>query len=262
MRDGGVSLKGKPKLIAEKITGIVREWPCVDSVAMSQLIAEEFYDPYYFLSLDVYISGPLPETEERRRSLGFVMAFEGSQPKGKDRFIIDDMPVRIEYKTVSRITDLIDGKEGFLSTMRNTGTYVFYRLIHSDVLYDRSDWIAQIREKLKNMPQPFWGILRTAFQSRMEHCLSDLGAAAMRSDELFFLISSANFLQSICSVLFAINGRFEPSFRLFSKQVHTLPVLPEAFAGRFDALLRASSDFTPARKHEIAQLLAKSVLSL
>jgi hypothetical protein len=210
----------------------------------------------------VYISGSLPETEERRKSLGFGMAFESSQPNGKDRFIIEDMPVRIEYKTAARISDLIDGKEGFLSTMRGTGTYVFYRLVNCDVLYERSGWIAQTREKLRNMPQPFWSVLRTSFQSRMEHCLSDLGAAAIRSDELFFLMSFANFLQSVCSVLFAINCRFEPSFRLFSEQVRALPVLPEAFAGRFDTLLRIDSAFTPARKYEIAELLAKSILSL
>jgi hypothetical protein len=229
---------------------------------MVQLIAEEFYDPYYFLSLDVYISGLLPETEERGKSLSFGMAFESSQPKGKDRFIVDDMPVRIEYKTVERISDLVDGKEGFLSTMRGAGTYVFYRLVYCDVLYDRSGWIARIREKLKGMPQPFWGVLRTFFQSRMEHCLSDLGAAAIRSDELFFVISLGNFLQSVCSVLFAVNCRFEPSFRLFSEQVRALPVLPEAFTGRFDTLLRVDSDFSPARKYEIAEQLAKSVLSL
>ncbi|MDR1933084.1 MAG: DUF4037 domain-containing protein [Spirochaetales bacterium] len=255
-------MKGKAKLIAEKITNIVKEWPSVDSVVMGQLIAEEFYDPYYFLSLDVYFSDGIPPAEERRKSLSFGTVFESSYSKGKDRLLADDVPVRIEYKTVSRITDLIDGKEGFLSTMRDTGTYVFYRILNSDICYDRSGWILRMREKLKNMPQPFWSILRPAFQDRMEHCLSDLGAAAMRSDELFFLISSSNFLQSVCSVLFAVNRRFEPSFRLFSEQVKTLPILPEAFAGRFDTLLRSGSDFAPSRKYEIAEFLAKSILIL
>ena len=253
-------MKGKPKLIAEKIAGIVKEWPCVDSVLAGPLISEDFFDPYYFLSLDVYISGALPDVEERKKYFGFGVAFESSQSKGKDRLLVDEIPVRIEYKTVSRISDLIDGKEGFLATMRDSGTFVFYRISASGILYSRSDWIERMRAKLSNMPEPFWNTLRQSFQSRMEHSLSDLGASSMRDDGLFFSISFATFLQSVCSVLFAINKRFEPSFRLLSEEVRDLPVLPESFAGRFESLVR--SDFTPSRKYEIAQLLARSILSL
>jgi hypothetical protein len=255
-------MKGNSKLIAEKITSLIKEWPSVDSVLTGQLIAEEFYDPYYFLSLDVYYSGDLPPVEERGKSLSFGTAFESSHSKGKDRLFADDVPVRIEYKSVGRITDLIDGKEGFLSSMRGAGTYVFYRILYSDICYDRSGWILRMRERLKSMPQPFWNILRSSFQGRMEHSLSDLGAAALRSDELFFLISSANFLQSVCSVLFAVNQRFEPSFRLFSEHVKALPVLPESFAARFDTLLRSGSGFETSRKYEVAELLAKSIFAL
>jgi hypothetical protein len=252
-------MTGKAKLIVEKITGIIKEWPSVDSVLMGKLISEEFYDPYYFLSLDVYHSGSIPHAAERGKEFRFGMAFE-SQVKGKDRLIVDDVPVRIDYKSVSRITELVEDKEP--APMRGTGTYVFYRILNADICYDRSGWIPQIREKLKNMPDTFWNSVRFAFQSRMEHCLSDLGAASMRNDELFFLISAVNFLQSVCSVLFAINKRFEPSFRLFSEQVKALPVLPESFLARFDTLIRNGSDFTPSRKYEVAEFLAKSILTL
>ena len=255
-------MRGKPQLIAEKITGIVKDWPCVDSVLAGPLISGDFFDAYYFLSLDVYISGELPDVGERKKCFGFGMAFESSQTKGKDRLFVDEIPVRIEYKTVSRISDLVDGKEGFLATMRDSGTFVFYRITASDILYTRSGWIEKMRGKLGSMPQSFWDILRSSFQSRMEHFLSDLGAAAMRSDELFFHISAANFLQSVCSVLFAINRRYEPSFRLLSEQVNALPVLPEAFAARFESFVRSGSEFPPARKYEIAQLLARSIIGL
>ena len=255
-------MKGKPKLVVEKIADAIREWPCVDSILAGPLISGEFYDPYYFLSLDVYISGPLPDVGERKKSLEFGLAFESSQSKGKDRLFVDEIPVRIEYKTLGHINDLIDGKEGFLATMRDSGTFVFYRIIAADILYARSDWIEKTREKLAAMPQPFWDTLRSSFQSRMERFLSDLGAAAMRDDDLFFHISFANFLQSFCSVLFVINRRFEPSFRLFTEDVRALPVLPESFAGRFDSLVRSGSDFSRSRKYEIAQLLVRSILSL
>ena len=258
-------MKGQPKLIAEKIAALLREWPCVDSIITGHLLSGDFSDPYYFLSLDVYVSGALPDSEERKKNLGFGVAFESSISKDKDRLLIDEIPVRIEYKPMDRVNvllDFTDGREDFLARLRGTGTYVFYKIINSDVFYDRGGWIAGLRKKLKNMPASFWEALRSSYQSRMEHCLSDLGAAAMRSDELFFLISSANFLQCVCSVLFAVNKRFEPSFRLFSEQVKALPVLPESFAGRFDTLLRTNVDFPQARKYGIAELLAKSLLSL
>jgi len=255
-------VRGKPKLIAEKIADIIKEWPCVDSILAGPLISGDFYDPYYFLSLDVYFSGTLPEAEKRRKCLEFGKAFESSQSKGKDRLFVDDVPVRIEYKTVSRISDLVDGKEGFLATMRDSGTFIFYRIMAADILYSKSDWIEKMRGKLNNMSEPFWNILRSSFQSRMEHFLSDLGAAAMRGDELFFYISMASFLQSVCSVLFAINRRFEPSFRVLSEQVAELPVLPESFTGRFESLVRSGADFPPTRKYDVAQLLARSILSL
>jgi hypothetical protein len=255
-------MKGKTELIAHKVAGILREWKSVDCIALGEMIAEDFYDPYFFLTIDVYHKGPIPEGEARERSLSFGLAFESSLAKGKDRLIVDDVPVRIEYKSMQRIDSLVEGKDGILASMRNTGTYVFYRVRNSELLYDRSGWILSVRERLGNMPGGFWDTLRAAFQTRMEHCLNDMGAAAMRGDELFFLISLSNFIQSISSVLFAVNRKFEPSFRLFSSQVKALPVLPESFEGRFDSLLRTGGELPPTRKREVAEFLAKSILNL
>jgi hypothetical protein len=255
-------MRGKTELIAEKVAGVIKEWPSVDSVVLGDLITEDVYDPYFFLSLDVYHCGPIPEAEHRKKSFSFGLVFENSQAKWKDRLLIEDMPVRIEYKNMNRIGALIDGKDGLLASIRDSGTYIFYRILNSNILYDRSGWIPRVRERLNNMPQPFWNLLRASFQTRMEHCLSDLGAAAIRDDKLFFLISISNFAQSVCSVLFAINHRFEPSFRLFTDQVKELPVLPETFCGRFDTLLRSGAELPPIRKHAIAELLAKSILNL
>ncbi|MDR1625072.1 MAG: DUF4037 domain-containing protein [Spirochaetia bacterium] len=253
-------MKGKSKLIADKIATVVMGWPSVDSILMENLLSGDVYDPYYFLSLDVYYSDAIPPPEERREALLFGAAFETSRVKGKDRLIVDEVPVRIEYKATGRINDIIEKNDP--AFLRSAGTYVLYRIINADVCYDRSGWILKMRKKLGTMPQSFWDRVRDVFQSRMEHCLSDLGAASMRNDELFFHISIANFLQGVCSVLFAINRRFEPSFRLFSGQVKSLPTLPESFAALFDSLLRSNSDFSYSQKYKIAELLTKSTLNL
>jgi hypothetical protein len=94
----------------------------------------------------------------------------------------------------------------------------------------------------------------------MEHYLSDMRSAVMNSDDLFYLISSAGFLKSFCSLMFVINHIFEPSGRRLSTRVMELPKLPENFKGRFASILAEDPEFSPRRKVEVAELLAKSVV--
>jgi hypothetical protein len=96
----------------------------------------------------------------------------------------------------------------------------------------------------------------------MEHFLSDLGAALIQGDDFHYLISSAGFIKNACVALFCINRRFEPSHRGFYEQVKALPILPEEFIGRFESFLRNDSEMTAQRKYSLAQLIARSVLSL
>lgn len=255
-------MKRKAESAAESVANAVKAWPCVDSVVLGEPISEDLFDPYFFLSIDVYHTGSVPPVEARMESFSFGVAFESAQSNRKDRFLAGDIPIRIEYKDTQRIDNLVDGREGLLASLRDSGTYVFYRILNSDILHNRSDWFLRIRRRLEEMPRSFWSLLRYSFQARMEHYLSDMGAAVMRADELFFLISLAGFVRSACSVLFAVNQRFEPSFRLLSEQVRKLPVLPESFPGRFESLMRTGSELSPPQKREIAELLAKSILIL
>jgi hypothetical protein len=139
---------------------------------------------------------------------------------------------------------------------------MFYRLKHGRVLYQKSEWLTEVRKDLDSFTDEFWSMLREAFQARMEHYLGDLNAAVARSDDLFYLLSSAGFIRSVCSVLFAINHRFEPSGRLLYEETSTLPVLPESFAGRFESLVRPSAALSASRRAEVAELLAKSIVAL
>ena len=72
---------------------------------------------------------------------------------------------------MARFEELIQGKEGLLASLRDSGTYVFYRALKSEVLYAKSDWIKKMRTQLEDMPQTFWNLLRFSFQARMEHYL-------------------------------------------------------------------------------------------
>ncbi len=255
-------MKVKVESVAGRIVDVIKTWPSVDAIALGEPIVDDLYDPYFFLSIDVYFSGNLPAVEKRLEALSFGGAFESAQANRKDRLIIEGIPIRIEYRDMGRFDELIQGKEGLLASLRDSGTYVFYRAVNSEILYSRTDWLLRVRKELSEMPPSFWNLLRFSFQARMEHYLSDLGAAVLRKEPLFYLVSSSGFIKSVCSSLFAINRRFEPSARLLAEQTKSLPVLPEPFHGRFESFLRADSDLPPARKREIAELIAKSIIAL
>ncbi len=241
------------------ITAILREWPSVDTVTML-LSGEDVYDAYFFVSLDVYSAGEIPDADERSELFAHTGAFESSSISRKDRFLLDDIPFRIEYKDIARFDFVLSGESE--SGVRDSGTYTFHRLLNSEVLYQRTDWIDRTRRRLAELPDSFWKRVRSSFESRMEHYLGDLSAAVVRDDRLFFVISSAGFIRSVCSTLFAVNKRFEPSARSLARAVLELPVLPEPFEGRFDSFLRDDADLTWERKREIAELIARSILAL
>ena len=64
------------------------------------------------------------------------------------------------------------------------------------------------------------------------------------------------------SALFMENGQFEPSHRGYLAQMADLKTQPDDFAGRFESFLRPDSELPPARKYEIAKLIARSIVNL
>jgi hypothetical protein len=256
----GITMRRRIDNALEKITATVSAWRSVDTLTVLES-GEDIYDPYFFLSLDVYYNGQVPNVREREQMFDYVMAFESSQVNRKDRFLFEDIPVRMEYKSITRFDSIIDGAADDIS-FRDNGTYMFYRLRRSRILYARSQWLEQVREKMNSFSPRFWNLLRDSFQARMEHFLSDLNAAVIRNDHYFYLTAAAGFVRSLCSVLFVINHRFEPSGRQMISEVLTLKRLPEPFEGRFLSFLREDGELSLDRKREIANLMAKSIINL
>jgi hypothetical protein len=243
------------------VVGIVRAWESVDAVTALES-GEDIYDPYFFVSLDIYYSGTLPTRAEREQQLRNVFAFESLEPDRKDRFLLDEIPFRLEYKEENRFSDLLQKASENAAHLREGGTYPFYRLVHARQLYAQGDWLQKTRDAVMALPDSFWVQLRETYQARMEHDLNDLAAAVVREDPLFYSISLADFMRSACSCLLAINHRFEPADRRLAETVRSLEVVPESFRGRFDSLIRQEADLTPERKSEIATHFAKSIVAL
>ncbi len=246
--------------IVNNLVEKLKKWETVESIVLVETASCKSIDPYFFISLDVYYHDNLPGEKERKLSFSDAGGFESSVIHKKDRYLVEGIPVRIEYKNVSRINEILRKKEENLIAFRQTGTYMFYRIEKGKILADRNSWISGVKKEIKNIPPHFWKLLISTFTATMEHYLSDMGAASIKNDDLFFLISYSGFMRSLCSVLFANNKEFEPSGRMIYERVKKLPLLPEDFHGRFDSLLRNDPEFPPGRKYEIAELLAKGIV--
>jgi hypothetical protein len=259
-------MKYKTRMLVERFSGILSEWPGVECVTLNEAALADILDPYFALILDVFFSSPVPDANTRFQIYGDdIAAFESSGQNEKDRFLIGEIPVRLEYKFTGKIEELVsiaDTNTDSLWLIKDAGTYGFYRLTNGDIVYSRNNWIHDIRKRLKNINDIFWKEMRGAAQSKMEHFLSDLGAASFQSDEFHYLLASAGFIKAACLVLFCINHRFEPSHRAYYKQVLELPLLPKSFQAQLENFLNGGPGETMGRRFALAKIMAKGIVIL
>jgi len=259
-------VKYKTKMQVERFTEILSKWEGVECITLNEAALSDTLDPYFALILDVFCSGAIPKADERCRLYGDdVAAFESAGQSEKDRFLIGDIPVRLEFKKTAKINELVDiacSNQESLWLIKDAGTYGFYRLANCDIVFSRSNWIHDVRKKLENTGGQFWNEMRNAVQSKMEHFLSDLGAACFQNDKFHYLIASAGFIKTACLTLFCINKRFEPSHRAYFKQVSELPTLPESFAAEFQTFLDTSTEADLDSRFYLAKLIAQKIVML
>jgi len=259
-------MKYKTKLLVDRFSSIVSQWPGVECVSLNEAALTDTLDPYFALILDIYYRDSIPGPDERQRLFGEDLeAFETSVRGNKDRFLIGDIPIRLEYKLIRRMEELIgiaDTRLESLWLIKEKGTYGFYRLTQGEIIFSRNGWIMDIRRRLSALGDEFWQSIRNAHESKMEHYLSDLGAALMQEDDFFYLISSVGFIKYACLTLFCINKRFEPSHRAYYKSVLELKELPDSFRACFESFLRSDPEITRERKFSLAQLMAKGIIAL
>ena len=258
-------MKYKTKLLVERFTEILSKWEGVECITLNEAALPDTLDPYFALILDVFYSAPIPEAEERCRLYGDdVAAFESSGQGEKDRFLIGDVPVRLEFKKTVKIDELVNiacADHESLWFIKDSGTYGFYRLANCEIIFSRSNWIHDVRKRLENIGDQFWKNMRDTVQSKMEHFLSDLGAACFQGDKFHYLIASSGFIKTACLTLFCINRRFEPSHRAYFKQVCELPTLPASFSAEFQTFLDNNASDLESRFY-VAKLIAQKIVML
>lgn len=259
-------MKQKTRLLSNALVSEISRWENVECILLSETAHSDTLHPYFVLILDVYYHGALPALENRRKAYGEnVSAFESSALNRKDRFLVGEIPVRVEYKACANTNERVDivcNSIDQLWKIKDSGTYIFHRITNGEVLFKRSAWIDEKREMLSRLSDEFWSQVRNIHLAKMEHYLADLGAAMVQDDDFNYLVSAADFIKHACMAVFCINHRFEPSHRYYSAFMQKMETLPDQFMARFDAFLQSGEDMPKDRRFSIAQLIARSILAL
>lgn len=244
--------------LAEQLSHIEGVW----AVLLGDAAEVEVFDPYFTIDLDVYCGGALPTIEKRSALLPGMDAFETSPVTASDHFLYEELPVTIRFVRSPDVDRMLLRISEQNWVFHEPGTHVLYRIEKGEILFAQGTWLEEARAALAHVPDQFWWQGRLRAFSLAERALSDLGAAAHRSDPLFFLVSASRLARSVASFLFAVNRRLEPSDRMLAEQVAALPVLPDGFVGRMESFVRPIGDITLEARREIAQHLVKSLIPL
>jgi len=252
----------KVQKVVDDIVGIIKFWDGVQTVILQHFAEKDIYDPNFSITLDVFRDSKIPDRNERAAVFPDIRYFETSSSKEKDRFLIEDLPVRISYKDTSRVESVLGSTYDDRWLSRERGTYLFHRISTGTVVWSRTDWIDKILKKLDNLPDAFWSTWIDSCHRRIDHFLGDLGAAVMKNDLLYFRLSLSGFLRVIVEALFAVNHMFESGPRVFTASLGLMETLPEGFEASWGSLLREDESLPPYRKKEIADILARGIFAL
>jgi hypothetical protein len=255
-------MKRKVQRITDAIVTSLSSDECVQTVVLGESADIDVSDPYFTIDLDVYVAGGTLDIAKRSALVPHVTAFQTSPVATIDRFLVEEFPVSVHYIRTEEVDRMLLRIAEKNWVFHEPGSHVLYRLERGEVLFSREGWMDETRAALAHVPGEFWWQARLRAYALAERALVDLGAAAHRSDDLFFLVSAARLMRGIASFLFAANKQFEPADRLLSERIAILPLLPDGFLGRLDNFIRPVGTISKEARREIAQHMVRSLMPL
>jgi hypothetical protein len=234
----------------------------VQAVLLGEAAEIEVFDPYFTIDLDVYADGAPPGLEARKNLLPGMRTFETSPVAVVDRFMVEDLPASIHYIRSADVDRMLLRISEQTWVHHEPGTNALYRIERGEILFARNGWLEETRSVLAHVPAQFWLQSRLRSFSLAERALSDLGAAATRDDDLYFLVSGARLVRCAASFLFAANRQFEPSDRMLAERISALPLLPDGLMGQLDNFMRPIGEVSKDARREIASHIVRSLLPL
>jgi hypothetical protein len=253
-------MKRKVRRIAAGLAARLSQVEGVQAVLLGEAADIEVFDPYFTIDVDVYVEGPAPSIEERSTLFPGIEAFETSPVAAVDRFLVEELPASVHYIRSGDVDRMLLRISEQTWVFHEPGTNPLYRIERGEVLFARDGWLEEARAALAHVPAQFWWQTRQRAFLLAERALSDLGAAAHRSDQLFVLVSASRFLRCVASFLFAINRELEPSDRMLAERMASLATLPDSLAGRLDSFIRPIGEVSMDARREIAEYILRSLI--
>jgi hypothetical protein len=253
-------MKRKVRRIAGTLAELLSRVEGVQAVLLGEAADIEVFDPYFTIDLDVYTAGPPPSIETRSSIFPGMEAFETSPVAAVDRFLMEELPASVHYIRSADVDRMLLRISEQTWVFHEPGTNPLYRIERGEVLFARDGWLEEARAALAHVPAQFWWQTRQRAFSLAERALSDLGAAAHRSDQLYFLVSGSRLLRCVASFLFAVNRQFEPSDRMLAERIVSLHTLPDGLGGQMDNFIRPIGEVSMDARREIAQHIVRSLL--
>ena len=221
-------MKRKVHRIAGSLAERLSRLEGVQAVLLGDAADIEVFDPYFTIDLDVYTAGAPPGMEARSSLLPDMQAFETSPVAAIDRFLVEELPASVHYVRSADVDRMLLRIAEQSWVFHEPGTNALYRIERGEVLFSRDGWLEEARSVLAHVPSQFWWQARLRAFSLAERALSDLGAAAHRSDDLFFLVSGGapHALRGKLSV------RRKPAVRAFGPDAVGADCRPARSSGR------------------------------
>ena len=118
-------MKTKVKKNVDTIVEVLKDWEGVQAIVLQHFAEKDIYDPNFSITLDVFRDGSIPGNEQRQAAFPEARYFDTSRMKMKDRFMMNDLPVRISYKDTVRVDAVLATVDEDTWLTMERGTYLF-----------------------------------------------------------------------------------------------------------------------------------------
>ena len=246
--------------VCDRISRILTSLEGVQTVTL-HLRAEHPDQPYFAIAYDAYCAGRIPSRASRRAAFEFSGAFESARGREKDRMFVDELPIRIEYRSVELLESLVSSAEsGYAEDPEES--YALFRLESGEIVGGTDNTrIETLRSRSAALPAAYWQSLQAALRYKLEHVLSDLMAAAAEGDDVFAFSAQAGFVEYVIRLVFADNRLHYPGLRHGMARSLELENLPDHFESIMTYLVDMEGERTLARRAEYAATLARQLIN-
>ncbi|MBN2736664.1 MAG: hypothetical protein JXR70_06755 [Spirochaetales bacterium] len=246
------------KKYSEKLTGISN----IEAILVNDRAANDVYDPNFTIDFDIFHKGELVTPDKRQEILENPAFFETSPVYPVDQFLVDNLPVHLNYKDINGISQVLDRITKKEWVYRKEMSSVLYRILKGQVIYSKNGWVNSTREQISGISDWFWQRVLDSTRFLLETNLQSLNLSVVTKNHLLYQTSLATIIDSISSFIFALHRQHKPSTELILSAVKTLENATSEFISWFEALIIPDSELNPEKKYEIATRLTKWINSL